>query len=1486
LQNEIQAIYPANSLQLGFIYHALSQPTDDAYRVQTFFDYSCSINVNFYRQAWLLAVKTYPSLRTCFNWEEQPLQIVTKQGQLQFIEKDVTTEIDKETAILNIQKADRLISFDLTKPTLLRLCLIKKDESHYTLLKTEHHSIADAWSAAILLHQVHRYYELLITGGVPVIAEDGAYLQAQAYIAKNQAKAQQHWQAVIQSITQCNDVNALFTKRVDLDKLKSVTVPGELNMLVSQDTYQALQYICQSEGFTLYSFIQFAWHKLLQIYTQDLQTVVGTTLSGRTIPVLCIEKSVGLYINTLPLIIDWDNDYSVKQQLNLLHTKIMGMNDFSFVHLSSLQTMGKRLFHTLLLFENQSIASTKPNEYLTAHNRRGVQKLDYPLVLTVSGRNNTFNLNLKYDGMYLSASKAQEILTQFMCILDQLPNQLHLSHQAITLLNKTDFEKIIYQWNETVFPYPQDKTLHEIFSEQAKRTPERIALIVSEERLTYKELDTRSNQLAAMLSNHASASRLIALCLDRSFELLIGILGVLKSGCGYVPLDPNHPDAWMRHVLQDTAATVMLTERDKAQRFEIFESLNVFALDDMPYQKFSSDSPVITVKPTDVAYVMYTSGTTGQAKGVVIPHRGVVNRIAWMQRTYPLQATDVVLHKTPYGFDVSVWELLWAHWTGATLVMAKPDGHKDPTYLQDLMMKHQINVVHFVPSMLSAYTDMLRTMGQQIPMSLRHVFCSGEALSQQQVESFYALSTTQVKLHNLYGPTEASIDVTAFTCERGAETVYLGRPIQNIKVYVLDASLKLLPIGVIGELYLSGVGLADGYLNQPELTSRNFLTNHFTNEDEHIEGYATLYKTGDFVRWTMDGYLEYVGRHDRQVKIRGQRVELKEIENVLLRYPGVNEAAVIMNHDAGFLAGYYVSQDVNETALLSFLKENLPSYMVPAILIAQTAFPVTVNGKLDRSALPIPQWIPEKNVYEAPNTQFELLLCEAWQTVLDIPRVGITDDFFSLGGDSIRSIRLVVAMQKLGMHVTVHDMFLHKTIRNLLNNTEYETLLPKITYTPYELVNNSTFTEIVNQYNENTIEDIYPASYLQMEMLRESEQHADGLYHDVFAYSIKDVFNEERLLAVFQQLTVQYPLLRTAFEVHVSYGYVAIQYVHTPIRDHYLDVESMNVEEFIRAEKQQVLPLSQPGLFRLKILNPSATEFTLVFSFHHAMTDGWSVASLMAVFISAYTSNGIVNHEIIPAYQLVIKHEQEALRTPMYRAFWEKYLKNTVIHTDQLKLQGPQLQLKSDAFFEYGCRISSTLSSSVLSLAKHVTVSPDTIFLAAYLRTLARLFNQDDLVIGLVVNNRLEEAGGDKVFGLHLNIIPFRAQLNQLLEHTDFILTLAAEKMKLAQYKAYPSSKLPSDLNISTRLYTCVFNYIHFHVMENKNQTSVITTTHAFEKMNIPLTLQVLRTHKNTFELTIRVVDQFIDVDTVQKILDNIQLELQSITAPSLAYST
>lgn len=631
----------------------------------------------------------------------------------------------------------------------------------------------------------------------------------------------------------------------------------------------------------------------------------------------------------------------------------------------------------------------------------------------------------------------------------------NLSHAPQSLLTSNEYQQVIYDWNNTVCEYPNDYTLHDLFVKQAHKTPTNIALIFEDTQYTYQELNEASNRLARFIRNHFQKQQqeltpdtLIALYLNRSIEMNIAILAILKAGGAYVPIDPQFPSERVSYILNDANTSLILTQQHLLSALDSYTKISKINLNDSDYRQESAEPLPSISTPVDLAYVMYTSGTTGKPKGVAVTHTGIVNRIDWMQRTYPLNQDDVVLHKTPYGFDVSVWELLWAHQVGATLIIAKPEGHQDPLYLIQLMHEQHITTTHFVPSMLSAFTQSIAEAKQHIPATLRFVFCSGEALAASQVNAFYNLSAHPVEIHNLYGPTEASIDVTFFPCPRNIDKVYIGKPIQNTQIYILDEALNPVSIGDVGELHIGGIGLARGYFNKPELTARCFISNPFA-KSENLD--SKLYKTGDLARWTADGNIEYIGRNDFQIKIRGYRIELNEIEHVLSHHPEIRQTVVIVQernteHEKHtYLVAYYVSDaPIEESSLLNFLKNHLPEYMLPSAFVHMHSFVLTTNGKLDRKALPHHDFSANAADYIMPKSDLEKKLTAIWSEALDIETIGTEDHFFHLGGHSLIAARIVSTIKnRLQKEVPLTEFYRAGHIANLavyIANIEHDVI--------------------------------------------------------------------------------------------------------------------------------------------------------------------------------------------------------------------------------------------------------------------------------------------------------------------------------------------------------------------------------------------------------------------------------------------------------------
>jgi amino acid adenylation domain-containing protein len=602
------------------------------------------------------------------------------------------------------------------------------------------------------------------------------------------------------------------------------------------------------------------------------------------------------------------------------------------------------------------------------------------------------------------------------------------------LLGAAERQHLLEEWNDTTVEYETTATLSQLFERQVKRDDTVIAVVSGEQKVTYRELNKRANRVARYLQQlGVGPEARVGLLVDRGIEMVVGLLGIIKAGAAYVPLDPGYPQARLEYMLRDAAVSVVLTER-RLQQFarEVAASVEtVLSLDDHWAEQGSGADLAVPIDSENLAYIIYTSGSTGQPKGVMNTHRGICNRLLWMQDAYQLTADDRILQKTPFSFDVSVWEFFWPLLTGARLVMAEPGGHLNPAYLRRVIAQEQITIVHFVPAMLQVF---LEEPGLEQIESLRKVLCSGEALPFELQKRFF--TCLGAELHNLYGPTEAAIDVTHWACEQMNErqVVPIGKPIANTQIYLLDRNFEPVPVGVAGELHIAGVGLARGYHRQPGLTAEKFVVNPFSREPG-----ARLYKTGDLARYLPDGSIEFLGRIDHQVKLRGFRIELGEIEAVLKQHAGVREVVVVdreLKKRERQLVAYVVGQtEMPPTAseLRDHVRGELPEHMVPAAFVFLPALPLSPSGKIDRRALPLPEKEPGRPKFPGtPLTELERTISEVWRQVLQVDEVGVDDNFFDVGGHSL----LMVQVQRnlsgvLQKEIQLVDLFKYPTISSL-----------------------------------------------------------------------------------------------------------------------------------------------------------------------------------------------------------------------------------------------------------------------------------------------------------------------------------------------------------------------------------------------------------------------------------------------------------------------
>lgn len=1014
---EIESIYLANSLQQGLIYHFMNQGEfDDAYHVQLVWDYNTKIDISKMKQAWEFALRSFSALRLRFEWSDELVQIIDKKGELDWRFIDLSTkDNESELIVKNIQEEDRKESYDLINGKLWRIYLIKRGKGVFSSILSNHHSILDGWSRPILLSFVHQIYLDFLRGKGGKMPQD-PYPKVQEYIQEHRSDFEAYWKGALSQVDGRPDLTSLqinqLQKTSDFRFLKE---PKRKKLLISDLKLDRLKSFCEKQGFTMNAIIQFVWHRALHVFGSCSVTVSGLTISGRNIPIDGIECGVGLFINTLPLIFEHRNREPVISAIKRMQNTIQEINDRGTTNLSDLRVNEERLFDSIVIYENYPTPEKVNQLHITE--KYAAEKLDYPLSVIIQESPEKLDISLEYAGEFIS----KEGVARLLCFMEYQLSQLNKDQLLAGELQSVEDLEDNQKWNLTEKPFPRDKLLHTQFAEQAKKSPDAIAIRYFDRYLSYSELNDLSDAVALALQSYGVIPEdRVALFLERSESLVIVILGILKSGAVYVPIDRAAPKPRVEYMLKSTSAKLLISDNQESD-FSV-DRLGISSL--LERGKYLGRLDV-SLSSQSLAYLIFTSGSTGSPKGVMIPHEAAMNRIHWMNSQFPIDMGDGVLQKTPYFFDVSVWEFFWPILHGGTLVILPPHAHTDPAKVVSTIKKQCISHIHFVPSMLGPFIDVLRNTGID---TLKYLFCSGEALTLEQVSRIRELLPI-TKIVNLYGPTETTVDSTCYEIGE-SEEILIGFPIDNTKIYVLDQQLNEVPVGVVGEIYISGVGLARGYVGQPKLTADKFLANPF-------ESGKRFYRTGDLVRRMADGNLEFVGRNDHQVKIHGQRVELAEIEEQLLRIEGVDQSLVMLRDhprtNEKVLVGYLVvNSGYQENLLTEALSDKLPQYMVPKYFIEMEAFPHTSNGKIDRSMFPDPSDHFGAE-YSLPKSELEQQVLEVWKELFDQDEISTKAEFWKLGGSSILAIKMVNLLKKrLGTYfLRPNDLLLASSIEKL-----------------------------------------------------------------------------------------------------------------------------------------------------------------------------------------------------------------------------------------------------------------------------------------------------------------------------------------------------------------------------------------------------------------------------------------------------------------------
>ncbi|MFI4918473.1 MAG: amino acid adenylation domain-containing protein [Legionellales bacterium] len=1448
----IEVIYPANSLQQGFVLHALSQPHDDAYRVQLVFDYFTQLNTALYQEAWTLAIQRFPILRAYFNWDEHLVQIISKTGQLECHLHSLVDESNKEEQFAAIQTQDRLIPFDLKKPTLMRLHLVHYHATHSVLLLSVHHSILDGWSVPFLLQQVHAYYVELLQNRKPTLIVETAYLSTQAYISKHHASVNDYWNHELTAIEHPNYLTPLLSQPVPLESMKILSHPAETVVFVHEQERQVLQQFMHQHGLTFHVLLQFAWHKLIQIYTRDEQTIVGTTLSGRTLPVAGIDQSVGLFINTLPLMVPWDDTATVLQQLRFIEKKIASINEHGFVDLASLQTEGNRLFHSLLVTEYSNHLEDHNPTLIQAQFRENIEKSDYPLTLLVHESQTKLRLKLKYDETYLTTAKAQQLMQHVMTILLQLPKQYYEPHHAVQLLTAAEYQRVVCDWNQTATQVSCDKTIHQLFEEQVQRTPEQIALQMGSDSLTYSALNEAANQLARFLRTQAEtqtgnnqSTPVIAIYFERSFDMVISQLAVLKAGAAYVPLDTAYPVARIKYILEDTQAVFLLTSQHLVAGLvdAVSSQTTMIAVNEALYAQEASTNLVPHSKSNDLAYLIYTSGTTGLPKGVMIAHQNVVNYLSWLLQNTSYQQARIMDCSSSIAFDGTLVVLLVPLVSGCSVVLCPEEVKHDVRLYLDYLEASSVQLLRMTPSYLSAMlSSCSHALLSQKLSNIKCLLVGGEAANYQDIHAWMKLLPS-CHVINHYGPTEATVACALFTLVHldqleALPCIPIGRAADNCQLYVLDKHLMPVPTGVIGELYIGGAGLARGYLNQPALTNERFIPNPFASEKD-----LRLYKTGDLVRWLAEGpALEYIGRTDFQVKLRGYRIELSEIEHALLTHPAVEQCVVLMQEkttaagiDFSLVAYYVANKETAESVLIAHAEKHLPHFMLPQAFMALSALPLTAHGKLDRNALPIPTWNEQSAEYVAPRNELEASFCELWQHVLGVPRVGISDNFFRLGGHSILAIHLSHRMSQV--------THLHVPVTTILKSLTIEKIVVELFLTKA--------VQEIPAINSK----VAPLSFAQERLwfIEHYEQGTDA-YHIPISLELAESIQIDALKSALQTIVIRHEVLRTVFlpngfgvyEQHVQDALVSIAEIET---------DATHVKARLERFMHQSFDLTTDYPLRICIcsLTDTAQRF-LVMTIHHVAFDRWSNAVFMReleqYYHAALSPQDPIEHGQLIQYKdfAVWQRAHVAQHVDRLNHYWKSKLEHFSYLDFPSDYVRPLVTDYHGDVVHFELPESLSLALSTLAQAEDVTLY--TVLLSGLAVVLSKHTGQSDVLIGIPTANRPHHQLADSI-GLFVNLLPIRMQLVAQCLRSDLIQAIHTELLEAQGHQDLPFEKVVELLALERDLsrhplFQILFDVIHSEDASSSSKyfkpVALVEETNLVSKMDFSVVLYVGKT--------------------------------------------
>ena len=1381
----IQDSYPLSPVQHGMLIHSLSDPESGVYVQQLICALHEDLNVSAFHRAWQRIVRRHPIFRTSLSWEGpgEPLQQVHRDVGLPFNIHDWSgLPQDRQDELLqSFVRLDRRHGFHLNEAPLMRLALFRLSQADYRLIWTSHHVLLDGRSRLLVLKELFALYEAFCRGRNLHLKRPPPYRRYIDWLCRQDlADAENFWRRVLSG---CTVSTPLVVDRVPTVQPEAEGF-GKQSARFSERLTRALKRLARQHRLTPNTFLQGAWALLLSRYSGEEDVIFGATRAGRHSSVRGAESMVGLLINTVPVRVHVLSESLLLPWLRELRSQWIAMRNFEHTPLVNIQgwsqiPAGKPLFESLLVFENYQLTAALQEEG-EGWEKREFQLLgtnNYPLtVVGYGGRE--LSLEMTYDRHRFDDATMTRMIGHYQTLLESMVADPERHISELALLTSAEQRQLLVEWNDTGSDYPRDKCIQELFEAQVRQTPGAVAVVFEDQQLTYQELNCRANQLAHYLRKLRVKPEVpVGICMERSAEMIVGLLGILKTGGAYVPLDPTYPKERLAFMLRETQAPVLLTQKRLVRELPeqggrvvcLDEEWEVIAQESVANLDSGSTSD-------DLAYVIYTSGSTGKPKGVSVIHRGVV-RLVKNQTYVTLNSEDVFLQFAPLSFDASTFEIWACLLNGAKLVVFPP---YTPSLgeLGEVVKRSQVTTLWLTSALFQLMVeDHIETF-----RGVKQLLAGGDVLSVPHVKKFLQ-EIPGCRLVNGYGPTEN----TTFTCcyrmttpEQVGNSVSIGGPISNTRVYILDSRLAPVPIGVPGELLVGGDGLARSYFDNPELTAETFIPNPFGNDPG-----ARLYKTGDLARWLPNGNIEFLGRLDYQVKIRGFRIEPGEVEAVLSQHPAVRQTVVMTREEApgdpsaplpsGLslrvedragkrLVAYVVpnqEQAFTVSGLRRFLKEKLPDYMVPSVFVTLEAFPLTLNGKVDRRALPAPDPTrPELDEsFVAPRTPVEEVLAGIWGEVLGVKRIGIYDNFFGLGGHSLLATQVISrACNTFHAELPLRSLFESPTIAALAGRIE------AVCRTEQGLQ--------VPPLRPVSREESLPLSFAQQRLwFLDQWSPGSSVYNIPAAFHLTGPLNRVALEQSLNEIIRRHEMLRTSFSSIAGQLVQSIRpalRLTLPVADlSFLSEAEREFEALRLASEEARLPfdLAEAPLLRASVLRLAEEDHVLLFTIHHIVSDGWSMGVLFRELSALYDAFSIGKPSPLP--ELPIQYADFAVwqrqrlqgrALDSQLGYWKKQLADA-----PTALEFPTDRPRSAAQTLHGARQSVVLSQALTNrlkiLSRQESVTLFVSLLAAFQTLLYRYTEHDDIVVGTPIagRNRTEIEG---LIGFFVNTLVLRTDLS------------------------------------------------------------------------------------------------------------------------------